>query len=135
MSPFNGNFYDADGSIRNIAELAGTGTAGQASMVTVGTTTTGNAGTEASVVNRGTETDLVLDFVIPRGEKGEQGERGDTGATGATWATGAAGAAGKDGGSVTAISFSLDADGHVTGGTATLSDGGTVSITVTEAAE
>jgi len=111
MSPFNGNFYDADGSIRNIAELAGTGTAGQAPTVTVGTTTTGNAGTEASVVNSGTETDLVLDFVIPRGEKGEQG------------------------GSVTAISLSLDADGHVTGGTATLSDGGTVSITVTEAAE
>jgi len=132
MSPFNGNFYDADGSIRNIAELAGTGTAGQASMVTVGTTTTGNAGTEASVVNRGTETDLVLDFVIPRGEKGEQGERGDTGATGAT---GAAGAAGKDGSFIIAISLSLDADGHVTGGTATLSDGGTVSITVTEAAE
>ena len=42
--------------------------------VTLGTVTTGNAGTDASVTNSGTNTDLVLDFVIPRGDKGEAGE-------------------------------------------------------------
>ena len=39
--------------------------------VTVGTTTTGAAGTQASVTNSGTDSDPVLNFTIPRGEKGE----------------------------------------------------------------
>lgn len=38
--------------------------------VTVGTVTTGNPGTQASVVNSGTDKDAVLDFTIPRGETG-----------------------------------------------------------------
>ena len=41
--------------------------------VTVGTTTTGNPGTNASVVNTGTTQDVVLDFTIPRGDKGDTG--------------------------------------------------------------
>lgn len=49
--------------------------------VTLGTVTTGEAGTEASVTNSGTNTDLILDFVIPRGAKGEQGEQGADGRT------------------------------------------------------
>jgi len=52
--------------------------------VTVGTTTTGAPGTDASVVNVGTPTSAVLDFTIPRG---------NTGATGPTGATGDAGSA------------------------------------------
>ncbi len=36
--------------------------------VTVGTTTTGEPGTDASVTNSGTDTEVVLDFVIPAGE-------------------------------------------------------------------
>ena len=44
--------------------------------VTVGTTTTGNPGTNASVVNSGTAQDVVLDFTIPRGDKGETGQDG-----------------------------------------------------------
>lgn len=49
--------------------------------VTLGTVTTGEAGTQASVTNSGTNTDLILDFVIPRGAKGEQGEQGADGRT------------------------------------------------------
>lgn len=40
----------------------------------VGTTTTGAAGTSASVVNSGTPLDAVLDFTIPRGDQGDQGD-------------------------------------------------------------
>lgn len=39
--------------------------------ITVGTTTTGLPGTEASVTNSGTSTNVVLDFVIPAGEPGQ----------------------------------------------------------------
>lgn len=38
--------------------------------VTVGTVTTGNPGTQASVVNSGTDKDAVFDFTIPRGDTG-----------------------------------------------------------------
>lgn len=41
--------------------------------ITVGTTTTGAAGTNASVTNSGTATNPVLDFTIPRGEDGQDG--------------------------------------------------------------
>lgn len=47
--------------------------------VTVGSTTTGNPGTNASVVNSGTAQDIVLDFTIPRGDKGDPGEDGADG--------------------------------------------------------
>lgn len=56
-----------------------------AATITVNSTTTGAAGTNASVTNTGTSSDVVLNFVIPRG---------DTGATGATGADGAPGADG-----------------------------------------
>jgi hypothetical protein len=56
--------------------------------VTVGTTMTGTAGSNASVTNSGTPQDAVLDFTIPRG---------DTGATGATGATGPKGDKGDTG--------------------------------------
>ena len=42
----------------------------QAATVSVGTTTTGNAGTDASVTNSGTTSAAVLNFTIPRGENG-----------------------------------------------------------------
>ena len=40
------------------------------STVQVGSVTTGEAGTEASVNNSGTSKDAILDFTIPRGDKG-----------------------------------------------------------------
>nr|DAF79698.1 MAG TPA: BclA protein [Caudoviricetes sp.] len=58
--------------------------------VTVGTTTTGEAGTPASVTNSGTDSDPILNFTIPRGEKGEKGEGSATVTIGTT-TTGAAG--------------------------------------------
>ena len=38
--------------------------------ITIGTTTTGNEGTNANVTNSGTQTNPVLNFTIPRGDKG-----------------------------------------------------------------
>jgi hypothetical protein len=52
--------------------------------VAVGTTTTGEAGTSASVNNSGTIYDAVLDFTIPKGDTGDKGDKGDTGSTGLT---------------------------------------------------
>ncbi len=46
---------------------------GQAATITVGSTTTGNPGTNASVVNSGTSSAAVFDFTIPRGDTGAQG--------------------------------------------------------------
>lgn len=64
---------------------------------------------------------------------GEQGPKGDSGATGPAGPTGPKGDKGADGAtgvSVKAIELELT-DGSVTGGTATLTDDSTVSITVT----
>ena len=55
------------------------GVPGASGTVSVGTTTTGDAGTDASVVNVGTTTNAILDFTIPRGDKGEQGNAGSNG--------------------------------------------------------
>lgn len=71
-------------------EGGSSGEAGTAATIEIGTVTTGEAGSSASVINSGTTSAAVFDFVIPRGDKGEkgdtgpqgpQGEKGDTG----TW--------------------------------------------------
>ena len=51
--------------------------------VTVGETTTGEPGTEASVVNSGDDQNVVLEFTIPRGEAGQDGAAGADGQDGA----------------------------------------------------
>lgn len=66
----------------------------------------------------------------PAGPKGDAGPAGPKGATGEP---GAAGAKGDAGASVTAIKLVKDASGAITGGTATLSDGTSVPITITTA--
>lgn len=63
-----------------------------------------------------------------QGEKGEKGDKGDTGAQGAA---GPQGPSGADGKSVKAIALTTNAEGAITGGTATLSDDSTIQITVT----
>ena len=65
--------------------------------ITVGSTTTGEAGTDASVTNSGTATDLILDFVIPRGADGIQGKDGEQGPQGPVGPTGPQGPKGQDG--------------------------------------
>lgn len=57
-------------------ETGADGAPGQAATITVGTTTTGEAGTEASVTNSGTSGAAVLNFVIPRGATGPEGPAG-----------------------------------------------------------
>ena len=59
----------------------------------MGTVTTAQPGTQATVTNTGTPEAAVLDFTIPQGATGAAGAAGATGATGATGPTGAAGAA------------------------------------------
>ena len=49
---------------------------GQAATISVGTVTTGNAGTQASVVNVGTTTAARFNFTIPKGDKGDTGNTG-----------------------------------------------------------
>lgn len=49
------------------------GDKGDTGELSIGTVTTGEAGSQASVVNVGTSTDAILDFVIPRGDQGIQG--------------------------------------------------------------
>lgn len=58
------------------------GPAGGASSITVGTTTTLDAGQQAKVTNSGNDVDAVLDFAIPQGIQGPQGEQGATGPQG-----------------------------------------------------
>ena len=62
------------------------GADGAAATISVGTTTTGNPGTNASVTNSGTSSAAVFNFTIPRGNKGDKGDKGDTGSTGAAGA-------------------------------------------------
>ena len=71
---------------------------------------------------------------LENGVKNEQvGPKGDKGDTGAPGAKGAAGSNGADGKSVKAIALTVDGDGKVTGGQATLSDNSKLDIDVTTA--
>jgi hypothetical protein len=70
------------------ASGGGSGTPGAAATVEVGTTTTGEPGTNAAVANSGTSSAAVLDFTIPRGDKGDKGDPGVAGADGAPGAPG-----------------------------------------------
>ena len=54
-----------------------------AATIAVGTVTTGEPGTNATVTNSGTSSAAVFDFSIPRGAKGDKGDTGDKGPAGA----------------------------------------------------
>jgi hypothetical protein len=60
------------------------GSNGAAATIAVGTTSTGNAGTNASVSNSGTSSAAVFDFTIPRGDTGADGATGPSGVVAAT---------------------------------------------------
>ena len=49
------------------------GDTGAAATITIGTVTTGDAGTDASVTNVGTTSAAIFNFTIPRGEDGKDG--------------------------------------------------------------
>lgn len=67
----NVSWYARGGKYMGVTTI---GTGGN--TVRVGTVTTGEPGTNATVVNSGTAKDVVLDFTIPRGDKGEAGTGG-----------------------------------------------------------
>ena len=69
-------------------DIGATGAVGSAGTVTIGTTTTGSAGGNASVTNSGTSSEAVLNFNIPKGVSGATGIQGPQGQTGATGAVG-----------------------------------------------
>jgi hypothetical protein len=75
----------------------GGGGGGGTVTVNVGSTTTGQPGTNASVTNTGTSQAVVLAFVIPRGDVGAIGPAGPQGATGPQGLQGDAGPAGPQG--------------------------------------
>ena len=56
--------------------------ASNAATIQVGTVNTGEPGTNASIVNVGTDTAAIFNFTIPRGDTGAQGPPGETGDTG-----------------------------------------------------
>lgn len=58
------------------------GANGKSPTVTIGTTSVASDENPAKVTNSGTDTDVVLDFVLPKGERGPQGEQGPKGDTG-----------------------------------------------------
>ena len=66
-------------------------TSGGTVSVNVGKTLTGEPGTNASVTNSGNETNVILNFTIPRGKTGPQGPQGEPGADGKTGPQGPAG--------------------------------------------
>lgn len=78
-----------------------TGATGQAATISLGTVTTGSAGSNVSITNSGTSSEAIFNFVIPRGDTGATGATGATGPQGPTGATGATGATGPEGGTTT----------------------------------
>ncbi len=65
--------------------------------ITIGSTTTGEAETDALVTNIGTDKDVILNFIIPKGSQGEIGPRGETGPRGDIGPQGEIGIAGPIG--------------------------------------
>ena len=58
------------------------GADGQTPNISIGTVTTGEAGSSASATISGTTPNLTLNLTIPKGAKGDKGDKGDTGASG-----------------------------------------------------
>lgn len=58
-------------------DTGATGADGAAATISIGSVTTGAAGSDAAVTNSGTSSAAVFDFEIPRGEKGDKGDPGD----------------------------------------------------------
>lgn len=74
------------GATLTVTDSQGTTTAnlyngedGQAATISVGSVSTGAAGTSATVINSGTTSAAIFDFIIPRGDKGETGTTGTDG--------------------------------------------------------
>lgn len=90
-----------DGSTITVNEdgtmtASGGGGGGSTVSVTVGSTETTAAGTDAEVTNSGDTTNVVLNFKIPKGDKGDTGAQGIQGPAGQKGEQGPQGAAGTN---------------------------------------
>jgi hypothetical protein len=81
----------------NTGPTGPTGAAGAAATIAVGPTTTGAAGTNASVTNSGSSSAATFNFTIPRGNTGLTGPTGPTGGPGPTGPAGGPGPTGPGG--------------------------------------
>ena len=81
----------AKGDKGDKGDTGATGANGITPTLKVGSTSTGNAGTNASVTMTDNNNVYTLNFVIPKGEKGDTGAKGDAGAKGQDGAKGADG--------------------------------------------
>lgn len=90
MPDSNGTYY-LTGPTGPTGATGATGATGTAATITLGTVTTGAAGSNVSITNSGTTGAAVFNFTIPRGNTGAQGEQGIQGETGPIGATGATG--------------------------------------------
>ena len=77
----NGNL-DNPISVNIKGDTGNKGPEGKAATITIGTVSTGDENSNAIVTNSGTNTDAILNFTIPRGNKGEKGDIGPIGLTG-----------------------------------------------------
>lgn len=81
----------AKGDKGDKGDTGATGANGITPTLKVGSTSTGNAGTNASVTMTDNNNVYTLNFVIPKGDKGDTGAKGDTGVKGQDGAKGADG--------------------------------------------
>ncbi len=78
-------------------EIGPTGPTGTSSTITIGTTTTGEPGTEATITNTGTQEAAIFNFTIPQGPTGPTGPQGIQGIPGIQGPQGIQGATGPQG--------------------------------------
>ena len=81
----------AKGDKGDKGDTGATGANGITPTLKIGSTSTGNAGTNASVTMTDNNNVYTLNFVIPKGEKGDTGAKGDAGAKGQDGVKGADG--------------------------------------------
>jgi hypothetical protein len=65
-----------------LALQGATGSTGPANVLSVGTVTTGAAGSSVDVTITGTSPTQTVNFTIPKGDKGDKGDTGDQGPAG-----------------------------------------------------
>lgn len=80
----------AQGLKGDTGERGPAGTDGKAATIKVGTVSTLPAGSSATVVNSGTESNAILSFGIPKGDTGQAGPKGNPGEQGPAGADGKA---------------------------------------------
>lgn len=101
---------------------------GTAATIAVGSVTTAEPGTNASVTNSGNEQAAILDFAIPKGLKGDKGDQGIQGEPGKTGPQGPKGENGIDGAAATIAIGTVTASSP--GGNPSVTNAGTENAAV-----